>query len=244
MRNLRRKALSLSTIKDQPVHITKNISYILGALRDGSVCKYEDRHGKKHHVLTIYNSDVGWLEILRGMFKNTFDVEPKLIIRNSYTPYIRVYSKKLVYIISRYYNHPLGSQINWQTPIPIKKSNEPGIWREYIAGFFDSEGGVDILREQLKFHLSWNGIVCHPLVDIKNSLARFFGIECGNVCMYQNARGNYPRFVLRIRKKDNRKFVLQIPVRNPSKIKKIQSITPERSQPQDSSPAEEGGPEN
>ncbi len=221
-----------------------NEAYIAGALRDGYVGRYIDVYGKVHSVVTLYNNDIDWLKRVADLLNSTYGVNARIFVNPNRTPYLRVYSKRLVQYFAEKFCHPIGKQTKWCTPLFIKNSDDPELWRTYIAGYFDAEGGIDTIKKQIKFHTSFEGSTCPPLVDIKLALARFFEIRTGNVCMYQNNRGKIPRFVLRILKSDNRKFFGTFPLLNTTKIQRLLKIMPERSQPQDSSPAEEGGPEN
>jgi intein-encoded DNA endonuclease-like protein len=140
------------------------------------------------------------------------------------TPYVRIYSKKIATFMEKEFQHPLTSQITWKTPKILIETKNKKFIRWYIAGFWDAEGGFDIRTHQIRFHLSWDGSKCPPLEDIKNFLGRL-GIETGKVGMYENKNGNYPRFVLRVSKKENGKFLKRVPISNPSKKKKIGIVT-------------------
>ena len=206
------------------MQLTKELAYVLGALRDGSINRYKDKYGKLHHSISFYSKSVKWLKVLQKMFTKIFNITPRLVIYSYTTPYIRIYSKKIAEIFEREFQHPLSKQISWNTPEIIKKTKEKKILRYYIAGFWDAEGGVDINRQQVKFYLSWDGKNCFPLEDIKKILEKFFNISSGKVCRYKNSNGNYPRFVLRISKKDNLKFLRIFPLKNPEKIRKLRLI--------------------
>lgn len=199
-------------------------AYIAGALRDGYIGRYVERkNSKEHWVLRIYSKDVEWLNELVKILKYAYGFETNVIIPHRGIPYIEKYSKKIVEHIAKELNHPIGKSINWDTPMFIKNTNDKGIWRYYIAGFFDAEGGVDITKKQLKIYQSWRGEVCPPLMDIKDKMLTLFGIESGEVSRYPNRRYN-PRFVVRIKKKYTYMFYKTFPLLNPSKINKIKLI--------------------
>lgn len=202
------------------MELTKELAYILGALRDGSVLKYSDKEGKIHHYITVYSKDVRWLKTVSKMLSKVFKKTPYICIPNSGTPYTRIYSKPIAELIKNKFEHPLTSQIKWKTPRLVKKSKNPNMWKWYIAGFWDAEGSFDIRTKQIRFHLSWDGNECLPLVDIKDKLKKL-GIKTGKVGKYENRNGNYPRFVLRLCKKDNKKFLDIVPIKNDSKKMKM-----------------------
>jgi intein-encoded DNA endonuclease-like protein len=206
------------------MELTKELFYLLGALRDGSVLRYGDKQGKIHHYVTFYSKDVEWLNFISKQLKKLFEEKQTFCKPRTGTPYLRIYSKKIAVWMHEEFQHPLTSQITWRTPKVIMKSENDEMIRWYIAGFWDAEGGYDIRTHQIRFHLSWNGLECPPLQDMKALLGRL-GICTGNVGMYENKNGNYPRFVLRISKKDNEKFLKVIPISNPSKKLKIGNPT-------------------
>lgn len=206
------------------MELTKDFAYLLGALRDGSVLRYGDRQGKIHHYVTFYSKDTGWLKFLSKILSNVFGEKQIFCAPKSGTPYLRIYSKRIATLIHEEFQHPLTSQITWETPRPLADTKDNEIIKWYIAGFWDAEGGFDIKTHQIRFHLSWNGSVCPPLEDIKAFLGKF-NIRTGNVGMYENKNGNYPRFVLRVSKKDNKRFLETFPISNPSKLKKIGILT-------------------
>jgi hypothetical protein len=198
-------------------------AYLAGALRDIYIGKYYDKNGKTHWVIRIYSKDITWLQILADILKQAYRINTSLIIPKKGTPYIEKYMAETIKTIAKEMNHPIGKSLNWNTPGFIKYSRDKEIWREYIAGFFDAEGGIDTVKKQLKIYQSWNGITCPPLEDIKEKLNTMFNIETGIVSRYPNRNYN-PRFVLRIKRKDTIKFFKIFPLRNPSKIKKITLI--------------------
>ena len=225
-------------------------AYLAGSFRDGYIGFYMEKNGKKHFVARIYSKDIEWLQTLANLVKQAYNVEMKLIIPRKGTPYIEKYDKSFVKTIAREYGHPLGKQYNWETPGFIVKSRDKELWRAYITGFFDAEGGVDIVKKQIKFYQSWDGEECPPLLDIKKALEEIFHIETGNVSKYTNKNGKYPRFVLRIKKKYTIKFIHEFTPLNTIKRNKINTLiltlinTPGRQRPQNSSPAEAEGPED
>ncbi len=203
------------------MQLTKELAYLVGALRDGSVSKFVDLNGKVHHSTTIYNNSLEWLLELTKLFKAVFGVNLKINFPRNRTPYIRSYRREIAQALHEDFEHPLKSQIGWKTPDNIIKNIS--FWSCYIAGFWDAEGGIDLQNKQVKFYLSWNGKNCPPLDDLKQMLESM-NVGTGNVCKYENKNGNYPRFVLRVLKADTQKFVSTIPVLNEYKKNKLKII--------------------
>lgn len=204
------------------MQLTNNLAYLVGALRDGSVSKFKDHLGKEHHSITFYSKSAEWLNIIQEKVKDVFGIEIKIVSYKNRTPYIRIYSKNIAEILHDEFQHPLGVQISWITPNTIKESKNKEILQNYIAGFWDAEGGVDLQNKQVKFYLSWNGNKCLPLEDVKNILESF-EIKCGEIGKYENKNGIHPRFVLRISKEFNKKFFDTFQIQHPEKRKKLLS---------------------
>ena len=200
--------------------LTKNLAYIAGALRDGSVLRYKEKSGKMHYYTTVYNKDEKWLRELQKLFEKEFGIRPKLRKQKNRASYIRTYNKGVAKYFEENFEHPLKNQIGWKTPNLIRKCTSKKILVNYIAGFWDAEGGFDIRTRQIRFHLSAKGKKCLPLEDMKNFLEKF-GIECGKVGRYKNERGVHPRFVLRVLKSSNKKFLNKIPLKSFIKKNKI-----------------------
>lgn len=225
------------------MQLTTNLAYLIGSLRDGSVSRFVDKLGKVHHSITFYSKSLGWLRIISQKFEPTFGIKTKISFYNTKTlkvPYLRVYSKKIAEIMLHEFQHPLGRQIRWHTPIKIRHADKE-IQRHFIAGFWDAEGGAELRNKQISFYLSWDGDECPPLEDLKQMLLQL-GIRSGRVCRYENENGVYPRFVLRVSKYDNQKFVEEIPVQNPEKRNKLNLLS--GAGPQNSLPAEGLCPED
>lgn len=204
------------------MQLTSDLAYIVGALRDGSISRFTDKHGRLHHSITFYSKSKGWLEILQKKLCAVFGKTPEIVQYSNKTPYIRIYSKNIAEMFSKEFEHPLGVQIRWNTPKSIKSSNYD-IKRHFIAGMWDAEGGIDLQNKQIKFYLSWDGNKCPPLDDLKNILGSM-GIKSGEVCRYKNENGKFPRFVLRISTDSNKKFVNDIPIQHPEKTRKAHVI--------------------
>jgi hypothetical protein len=224
------------------MQLTNNLAYLLGALRDGSVCRFKNNQGKICSSVTFYSKSIKWLNVLQKKIFEVFKINTKIVQYGNKTPYIRIYSKELVDELNKKFQCPLKTQIGWITPLFIKNSDDIEIIKNYIAGFWDAEGGVNLQSKQVAFYLSWNGKRCPPLEDLKKMLEKL-KIKCGNVCRYKNERGVYPRFVLRISMKDNERFFRSIPTQNPEKRRSLLKLISHTS-PQNSLPAEGLGPEN
>lgn len=206
------------------IQLTNDLAYLVGSLRDGSVCRFSDKTGKLHHSIAIYSKSSEWLNLLSEKFERVFKKKPSIVIPKNRTPFIRAYSKEIVEMLNEQFQHPIGKQIGWDTPSLIKIGDEE-ILQNYIAGFWDAEGGVDVHNKEAKFYLSWNGEKCFPLEFIKDILEKKFQIKSGRIGCYPNQNGVYPRFVLRVKKIDSKDFLEKIPVQHKQKKDKLISIS-------------------
>tara|TARA_Y100000310_G_C20456688_1_gene703396 strand:- start:261 stop:860 length:600 start_codon:yes stop_codon:yes gene_type:complete len=199
------------------MQLTIGLSYLSGALRDGSILRYYGKGKKTYHSITIYNKSVIWLEYLKKLINKELKKEPNIYFPKERTPYVRLYSKEKTEQLGKLFQHPMKTQTQWKTPNCILQSKNQNIHRNYIAGFFDAEGSFDRCTKQIRFHQSLE----EPLISIKRILKMQFNINTGNVCKYKNANGKLPRFVLRILKKDNEIFLRVIPIKNRTKINNV-----------------------
>ncbi len=158
-------------------------SYLLGALRDGSLPKCTN----KTEVTLAADYYRGWLDAVAKIASKTFSIPKerlkvyRTMANKSKVPCFRlkVYSKELHSRLAEHYSP--GSQLYWNTPILASKS-----WRntlDYLAGFYDAEGGCrNVVRFQkgiTKSFQAWCSIRCkhhttpnEPLVFLKDSLQK------------------------------------------------------------------------
>ena len=204
------------------MQLTNEMAYLIGALRDGTVTRYQSKNQNNYHsYVAVYNKNLIWIKYVQKIFDNLFLGKSKITRTKNGIYYVRRYSKQIVSMFEKEFQHPIGKQINWRTPSALLNSNDREIWRNYIGGFFDAEGGT-IPERQIIFYLSWNGNTCPVLEDIKFKLKILFNIDSGRVSGRENTNGIYPRFCLRIYKKENRKlFIDNIKIYNPSKIQRL-----------------------
>lgn len=159
----------------------KNLSYLLGVLRDGSLptCR------EKAEVTLAADYSRDWLVMIAKMASVEFSIPLKRfkiykVWANKSKRYcfrLKVYSKELYELLLRYY--PAGSQIYWKTPAVVKTSFENRL--AYLAGFYDAEGGCRnaerFVNGFTKSFQCWCSIRCkhyfspnEPLLFLKNVL--------------------------------------------------------------------------
>ena len=145
--------------------VSKNLCYLLGALRDGSlpVC------GKKKEGSLASDWSGEWLELVAEKAAEEFSIpRDKLKTysvwdRKSQRPCYRlkIYSKKIYERLTEFY--PPGDQYYWETPKWIKEA-PLDFQKEYVAAFYDAEGGCRnvkrFLRGETKSMQAWASFRC------------------------------------------------------------------------------------
>ena len=225
-----------------PDYINPEIAYLAGALRDGCISKTETRIGTKYY-LAFCNTSYEWLDsVLKPLLEKLFDIriaKPKPDSRP--TKYqIRTRKHGIVNFVARLFEHPIGKQINWNTPSWVMDSPDE-IKRWYLRGFFDSEGGCsNVIKQQSKypwqstffigFYCSSNDKECCVLQDVRNLLGEF-GIEAKEikkdlrkVKTGYNTRTNCFYFKI-TSKKDKLDFIRNIGSSNPGKYHNLVALS-------------------
>ncbi len=203
----------------------KEICYLLGALRDGSLPKC----GIKKEVSLASDVNLGWLEKVAETASECFGM-PKEKFRfyevwdkKSKVPCFRlkVYSKKIYESLCEHYEP--GEQFFWETPKIVREA-DLGMQKEYVAGFYDAEGGCRDAERfcsgKTKTIQCWASFVCkhngenEPLVLVKKVL-QSFGVSSH---LYDNDE-------LVITGRENlRRFYDEFPLKHPAKRKKLKEL--------------------
>jgi len=146
-----------------PKILTKDLAYLLGGYRDGSLVHYS----------YVYELEFGqkkqqWLEkTIKPKMKNVFGIEVKVKKRKNGSYVIRKRSKAIYLILKEFLSYEKDYLL---TPVIIK--NAPfEIQKYYIAGFYDAEGRKN--KKDMNFYQQWyESNRCPSLDDIKEILMR------------------------------------------------------------------------
>jgi len=122
-----------------PKNITKELAYLAGLLRDGTVTIEKNQE----YSCAFYSKNIKFLEDIKPKIEKTFNVNTK-IQRFGDCYGVRVRSKTLCLFFNIVFGF-ISNQEYWDTPSIIKKSDNT-IKKHYITGFFDAEGGVPHLE--------------------------------------------------------------------------------------------------
>ena len=201
--------------------ISKNLSYVAGILRDGSLPKpYNNQY-----EIQVSQDNMEWLEKAKEILQKLF---PKKKIKISkygkQTPRIKIYSKEIYQNLVELFEYP-GTQNKWEIPSFIRNGSKE-IKKWFIKGFFDAEGEVPLSRQNskykvwIRFHHSWDGDKCTVLEQLKEMLEKEFNIQCGNVSGPKKEK-RFPSFDLAIYGENVHKFFKQIGTFHPKHIERL-----------------------
>ena len=205
--------------------VSQNLSYILGALRDGSLPKC----GIKKEVTLATDPDLDWLSLVAQKAAKEFSMPiSKFKIyeiwdRKSKKPCYRlkIYSKRIYGLLSEHCEP--GDQISWKTPNAVKNASLE-VQTEYIAAFYDAEGGCrNVSRFQGGFTRSmhcWSSFACthselnEPLLFIQKIL-KLVGITSQ---LYRNNE------LVMTGKENLRRFYENFPLQHEKKKKQLREL--------------------
>jgi len=191
--------------------------YLVGALRDGSVYKYEKT---RNYCIVWYSANKAFLErvICSKLKKLGFaKCKPYMYKQNHYR--VRIYSKKLYDVMVKTFEHPVnndGRKIPWPTPKIIKEA--PLRYQlEYVKGFVDAEGSI--IRSDKGVQIDISQMIKEPLEFIKHVLS-LTGISVTGIYL-----GSDNVWRLRIASKDGiLKFHAFIGFRHPCKRRRLMEL--------------------
>ncbi len=201
-----------------PKYLTPQLSYLIGALRDGSLPKvYNNEYEVQFSQLNIE-----WLEaVVAPLIENVFGIRAEVESYNGQTPRIKIYSKPIYVFIKIFFEHPERLQVTWEVPSLIRNSPLE-IKKWFIRGFFDSEGEINVRQKRITIHHSWNGKTPIVLEQLKEILERDFNVRAK--VSKPHKEKNFPSFDLRISKENVLLFYKKIGTSHPEKFKKFQTF--------------------
>ncbi len=198
-----------------PEKVTKELAYLVGVLRDGSVIKESNEY-----TVAFYSKYKESLFIVKNYLKKLFDLDNE-IENNKHDLYmIRIRSKTL-YLFFKLLFEVKQKQENWNTPKLIKES-EDGVKKSYIRGFWDAEGGCPhleninkIVKKNLEVKFSQKN---KESLDFIRNYLNFINIRTGNVYWNKDC------YVLKITQSNIHKFHDLIGSSHPVKAKRLRIL--------------------
>lgn len=199
-----------------PEHLTPQLSYLIGSLRDGSLPEVYNNE----YEIQFSQLNIDWLEtVITPLIEKIFGIRVKVTSYGDQTPRIRIYSKPIYIFIKNFFEHPERLQVSWEIPNLIR-SSPAEIKKWFIRGFFDSEGEINIRQKRLTIHHSWNGEIPLVLKQLHEILYQDFNIK--SKISKPHKEKNFPSFDLRMDKENALLFYQNIGTSHPEKIKKFQ----------------------
>ena len=199
-----------------PIDLTKDLSYLVGALRDGTVV----RETNGEYLCAFYNKNKEFVEILQKLVKNVFAIEPK--VEQFQTVFgIRVRSLTLYLFFNKVFEVP-QHQYSWKTPKIVENASLE-IQKAYISGFWDAEGVCPRIEKLDKIKKK---NLCVGFVQKNKESLEFIkaileksGIKCGNVFWSTN------KHVLKVSSSSIQAFSKFICPKHPIKSKRLEEVS-------------------
>lgn len=205
--------------------IEKDMAYLLGALRDGCFIKNEKYHTYR---IRIYQKNKKWIEDLSEIIQQLFKKKPTIILDKRDNVWSLMVNSREIYekliVISDF----TGNQKTWNVPRVILNSSLE-IQKEFIKGFFDSEGGLphmengNIEPKNIRVHFTQSNKKC--LEEVKEIVNKL-GLRTGKVCGPYYKKGfKEPVYRLKIHgKKEVSKFSKIVGSLHPEKQKRLDIV--------------------
>ncbi len=185
----------------------KDLAYLVGALRDGSV--FYDKNSRNYNSIW-YENNTEWLSnsIAKRIFK-LFKKEPRLEEYKENYYRVILSSQKVYNLFVNDYEF-IAPQEKWNTPRIIKKASQEVI-SNYVAGFFDAEGDCSTKNYVVGFSQK----NFESLRFIKNWLNKN-GIKSSNIFIADKKSGTNRFFITS--KENFKKFYSLVPFEHPDKV--------------------------
>lgn len=198
-----------------PKVLNPKLSYLIGALRDGSLPEVYNNQ----YEIQFSQQNTEWLEkVIVPTIEDVFRIKTKVESYGNQIPRIKIYSKPIYFFIKKFFEYPERLQVTWTVPkLIINSPSEIKKW--FIRGFFDSEGEINIKQKRIVIHHSWNGQTPTVLEQLKEILLKDFDIE-SKVSKPHKEKG-FLSFDLRISKENVWLFYQKIGTSHPEKILKF-----------------------
>jgi len=191
----------------------KDLAYLIGALRDGSV--FYDKNSRNYQIIW-YENNLSWLT--NSIFKRVekyFGKKPRIQQYKKGYYRILVSSQKIYNKIVNDFEF-VSPQIFWNTPILIRNASK-GIVAKYIAGFFDAEGDLN----PKKYMIGFSQKNSNALQFIKEWLSKN-DIETSKIFIADKKSGT-KRFYI-TSKENLKRFNQLIEFEHPDKIRRMKIL--------------------
>ena len=195
------KGHGMSSIVKIPKKINNDLSYLVGAMRDGGVHYDINNNAYKIH---FEQQEKEYLKNeIQPRLERLFGLSTKIELRKDGVHQIQMASKPIYLLFSKLFEARQIQQF-WDTPQLIKNAPKQ-IKKEYIRGFYDAEGTPEHI-----YHSWFREDKCPPLEFISNVLNDEFEIKTTKPLRIKtnNNYNRYPAYQLFIN--DYKKFEEEI----------------------------------
>ncbi len=157
-----------------PKKFNRDLAYLLGAMRDGSLIT---SCGK--HFIRLYDTrDAKWSRKVKNIFKTIFEIDMHIRYQKRFdTAYLDTSSKSLFHLLNVLFNgcmHKDAPEIIKTAPKRIQKA--------YIEGFFDAEGHVPHKPNRYQIDLTQKD---RKSLEFAKTVLENLGIRCGKISTHR-----------------------------------------------------------
>jgi intein-encoded DNA endonuclease-like protein len=178
------KGHGASPIIKVPKMIDSDLSYILGALRDGGI--HYDLQNNTYKIHFEEQNKEYLEQEIQSRLERLFELDTRITLRPDGVHQIQFASKPIYLLFSKCFGMREIQQF-WNTPIMMRDAPKY-LKREYIRGFFDAEGTIEHL-----YHSWFSSNECPPLKFISDVLNYELGIRCSEPLL-TNTSSEFNRF--------------------------------------------------
>lgn len=157
-----------------PREFSRDLAYLLGAMRDGSLIS----SGGKHFIRLYDTRDAKWITKVKNIFKDVFETEMHTRYqKRSCVAYLDISSKPLFHMFKVLFNGCMYKDVP-----EIVKTAPTEIQKAYIEGFFDAEGHVPHSTKKYQIDLTQDD---RKSLEFAKTILEKFGIKCGKISTHR-----------------------------------------------------------
>ena len=200
-----------------PKTLTKELTYIAGALRDGYINLEINR------ITIVQKTSEKWLtETIIPIFQKSFNVNSMKIKEGRMV----LYSAPIALFLSVLFEYTQGKQLYWSAPSIILRSDKK-FQASYFQGYFDAEGSIDTKRAIIRVYQSWHKNEIAPSITHLRDILEKFGIK-SNIYGPQRDEKSFISQLCIFCKENKNNFVIFnkfFGSKHPTKIEKLKELS-------------------
>ena len=206
--------------KIYPIDLNEQTAYLAGVIvGDGHISRATKSKQDKSpdYKITIEVVDSDFLSVVASLIKEVINTKsvvkktkPRIGKQQGY--YFQFRNKSFYHFLTHDLSIPAGKKC-FSVEIPTKILSSPELQRHFLAGLFDTDGGI---RGKTIGFTSASKKLISDTSKILSDLNILHHTES-----WKNKRYNTDYYGIRIKAKDNDKFLNGLPLRNNEKLKKV-----------------------